>query len=477
MPTVYPMLKPFDWPNKALVEHIPLFEDIAQSPLIAFSFDAGSNYQFINKGQVNDVKALFGDALKNLAALDYPWEVNEIDGQVYATSSGKEFSAERVLDRNAMRECQRLLGSKKIVVAAPRRTCLFATAYDPSQEKVQKFLRLVNHTYRDDSYGHAPITPAFYVAEGGKLIAISFAAENIHASARTGVPGLAQTAQQQKLKHVVLSSKSGPPDGFAVSIAKLRVLQPQLFANAALQKGDTRIELRESITEQLQSCKCQPAVVIDANECIVAAYSDSFDCVALLKFDLYFARTNAWQSGTRLLTVNGYFDRDEDIANDLVLGPKHSANRGNFRPLIADLLTDDVDRLASRKALIPEDEWSRTQELGQKLLANKSVLPRDGRPLNCGKPIVANGPSSAFGNATARPVRGRRPARPVARFQWGTLTGALVFITLALLGMNHIGDMKIDGFTVVAFVGVLVFGIVGLVFAAKFYKALFPSKK
>lgn len=93
-------------------------------------------------------------------------------GVPLATSSGKEFSAERVLDRAAMLEAHQLLGADRIIVAAPRRTCLMATRDGPA---MTTFIKLVMYTYHDDSYGHAPISPAMFVLERGEIKGILFA--------------------------------------------------------------------------------------------------------------------------------------------------------------------------------------------------------------------------------------------------------------------------------------------------------------
>src|SRR3954468_21746645 len=97
MPTIYPLLKPHDWPHKELCAHRLLSDKVERAPLIAFGFDTGDNYQYVSKAQCEDIDELYKEAMANLAALNYPWELGDSHGLRFAASSGKEFSAERVL--------------------------------------------------------------------------------------------------------------------------------------------------------------------------------------------------------------------------------------------------------------------------------------------------------------------------------------------------------------------------------------------
>ena len=270
---------------------------------------------------------------------------------------------------------------------------------------------------------------------------------------------------------------AGNPGAMTLSLVKLRALQPQLFSEAPPQKGDNRAQWLQLIAEQLQSGDSRAAVVIDADEGIVAAYTDELDCTVLLKFDARIARANAWQAGTRLLAVNAYTPKAQGIARDLDLGPKQMGNWGNFRPLIADLLTDDHTRLAAAKQAIAEDEWSRAQRMGQKAYSGKTVKPRDGRPLNCGTPAAQEKSPSVASPGPAQPARERRPTKPEARFDWRALAVTVVCLLMAWTAARHVGEINDGAFTVIAWVGILFFGLVGLLFATSFYKALFPSSK
>ena len=64
---------------------------------------------------MDDVEALYREALANLSALEYEWELGDAEGLRFAASSGNEFSAEKLLDPAAMLECHRLLEGHRIV--------------------------------------------------------------------------------------------------------------------------------------------------------------------------------------------------------------------------------------------------------------------------------------------------------------------------------------------------------------------------
>ncbi len=174
MPTIYPLLKPHDWPHKGIVAHRLITDKVPGVPIVAFGFDAGGNYQFVPREEGLDLDHLNAEAMANLAALRYPWEVGDSHGLNFAASSGNEFSAERVLDPAAMLECHELLKAERIVVSAPRRTCLCAAPDGLPAEEMDLFVRLVLHTYNDDSYGHAPISPAMFVLERGVMKHVLF---------------------------------------------------------------------------------------------------------------------------------------------------------------------------------------------------------------------------------------------------------------------------------------------------------------
>ncbi len=183
------------------------------------------------------------------------------------------------------------------------------------------------------------------------------------------------------------------PAKVTLSNDKLRRLHPELFGVRGLVKdvsewvgqkfyAFTRTRLRE----WLYHGDSRAAVVVRADPLLVAAYTDEMDCVAMLRFPGWLAEEYALRRGSRLLTANTYMIRNAErpLQPDLVDGPESTFNHALFFPMIADFLTDDLDRIAGREAEIGRDEWARAARLGDEYLKRPGCTARDGRPLYCG---------------------------------------------------------------------------------------------
>jgi hypothetical protein len=85
------------------------------------------------------------------------------------------------------------------------------------------------------------------------------------------------------------------------------------------------------------------------------------------------------------LTVNTYYEQPT-VAPDLIPGPGELGNWQNVSPLIADFLSEDVDRIAARKAQVEEAEWQRCALLGREYLRLRPGIARDGSPYECWRP-------------------------------------------------------------------------------------------
>ena len=224
------------------------------------------------------------------------------------------------------------------------------------------------------------------------------------------------------------------PAQVQLSHAKLRQLHPELYSPLAKWIYRRRTaEWLHRITEHLFYGDSRAAVVVSTSPLIVAAYTDEIDCVALLRFDDSLASQYALEIGSRLVTANIYYYLEESgYESDLIPGPATTARYGNFVPLIADFLTNDVERLAERKAEISEDEWLRTETLGQTYLTENIALPRDGRPCWCYEPAA----KSEAPPLQEKPVE--LPYDPVVEKQEiiKRISFVVIFAVLTLLGIK-----------------------------------------
>ncbi|MFI6869268.1 hypothetical protein [Nocardia sp. NPDC050406] len=171
MNDIFPLLKPADWEHRDLVVH-DRFGFGEDALVVAYARDGDGNFEIITQGspEAGDPEGLRRLAFGNLARQRYPFEVAEAGGLPFATASGHDFAAEKVLDPATVLEAQRLLGTDSIQIAVPRRTCLMAFPQDLTADQVQTMIKLVMYTYLDDSYGNAPITPSLFLFDQGELV-------------------------------------------------------------------------------------------------------------------------------------------------------------------------------------------------------------------------------------------------------------------------------------------------------------------
>ena len=193
------------------------------------------------------------------------------------------------------------------------------------------------------------------------------------------------------------STYASDPGGVALADEKLRRFHPELYttwagllARLPLWFPVHRIGIsgrwRDIIEEHVWLGDSRAAMVMSTEPLIVAAYTDELDCVALLKFDSWVRDEHKLCQYDRLLTVNTYSSPQyEPVAPDLVFGPRQLSRWVNFWPIIADFVTDDVDRLEKRKSRINEEEWDRTRRLAERLITQPKARPRNGAPILSGR--------------------------------------------------------------------------------------------
>lgn len=184
----------------------------------------------------------------------------------------------------------------------------------------------------------------------------------------------------------------------ALSLEKLRSLQPELFAPRSwtkfLRENGYRLgALNEDVeywkrqfAEHLRAGVAEAAIVAAASPLMIAAYAGELDCIAMLRFEGRFAQRNPLNVGSRLLSVNNYLEWNFWLPEDLAPGPRASGKYRNFAPLIADFLVDDAGTVERLKAAIPERLWKRAESLGREYLLASGEKARDGRPLLCHLP-------------------------------------------------------------------------------------------
>ena len=263
------------------------------------------------------------------------------------------------------------------------------------------------------------------------------------------------------------STVASHPGRVRLSPAKLKRLEPDFYSFLSTWIfRRRRSEWLTHLEEHLFYGDSRAAMVISTASLLIAAYTDEIDCVALLRFQDHFVADYGLEVGSRLITVNLYTYLENTYEKDLTPGPGSSGNYQNFSPLIADFLTDDLDRLAERKAEISETEWRRTKSLGRSYLANRPGRARDGRPLSCSLPAEAiKSPAdsetvrSALASAFTEPYNAPTPFLEVLK----RIFYLVAFVLLTLGSVRGIGlNSRLGLFAVAVFGSMLVLSAVSI---------------
>lgn len=187
----------------------------------------------------------------------------------------------------------------------------------------------------------------------------------------------------------------GASDPARVTLAndKLRRFHPELFGVRGVVRdvsewisqrfyAFTRTRLREWIYHG----DSRAAIVVWTDPLLVASYTDEMDCVVMLRFPEELVQEYALRRGSRLLSANSYMLRrpERPLQPDLIDGPRSTYQHALIFPMITDFLSDDLSRIAERKAEISREEWTRTASLADEYLKRPGCTARDGRPLYSG---------------------------------------------------------------------------------------------
>lgn len=168
------------------------------------------------------------------------------------------------------------------------------------------------------------------------------------------------------------------PGLFETNKQKVKKLYPHANSPLVMVNGPVA-ETLNGICQQMNDGDLSTGVVVSADPLLVACYSGDHDAVALLCYPAALGAKLGWAVGTRLLTVNGFNGYGLMKRNrDLDIGMFGNDKFKTFGPLVAELYTDNEERIARKKAEIPEHMWQRTEELGKKYLQDHPGMARDG---------------------------------------------------------------------------------------------------
>lgn len=201
------------------------------------------------------------------------------------------------------------------------------------------------------------------------------------------------------------------PGRLTLSTRRLEILHPELFKSAGpvvkllvplfrftsqlgaqpddtswinrwigIDDPDGQAQVMESLASHLWRGDANPAMVVKTNPLTVAAYSPDIDNVMLLRLPESTPRDLDidLKPGTRLVTCNTYGTAAAELC-DISPGPNASGAWTNCNCVIADLITDDLTRLAELKSSFSEDAWRKCERHAANRLGQQHPC-RDGRP-------------------------------------------------------------------------------------------------
>lgn len=165
------------------------------------------------------------------------------------------------------------------------------------------------------------------------------------------------------------------PGLFELNKAKLKALRPQIFG---LRLGQKNIDTWQNVYTQLNDGDIQPALVMSTSPLLVACYTDDMDAIAMLCFPEELGRKMGWTVGRQLIVVAAYNNPFMKANKDLDCGPSNSGNFKAYAPIVADLYTDNTERLERKKREIPAEKWAYVEALARQYLSNHPGMARNG---------------------------------------------------------------------------------------------------
>lgn len=165
------------------------------------------------------------------------------------------------------------------------------------------------------------------------------------------------------------------PGLFDLNKKKLKALRPQIFG---LRLGLKNIDTWQNIDRQLNDGDIQPALVMSTEPLLVACYTDDMDAIAMLCFPGELGRKMGWTAGRQLIVTAAYNNPFMKANKDLDCCPRNSGNFKAYGPIIADLYTDNTERLERKKQEIPAEKWAYVEALARQYMANHPGMARNG---------------------------------------------------------------------------------------------------
>jgi hypothetical protein len=180
----YPLLKPFDWADRAKEAGMlvrPLSPDVAlpaHTPVVGLAVDAGEAVAFLKRSDLpellddDEIAAIACQNLRELIGREGSFEAFEIpcpEGAVRVLSlQGSYYASEALLVPDTLAFAHDELGAETLAAAAPIRGRLMLTDADGSAPALYAFASVVARTFSMAEV--APISPHVFGVRDGRLV-------------------------------------------------------------------------------------------------------------------------------------------------------------------------------------------------------------------------------------------------------------------------------------------------------------------
>jgi hypothetical protein len=197
----YPLLKPFDWADRAREAGMlvrPLSMDVAlpaHTPVVGLAVDAGEAVAFLQRSDLPDLldddelAAIACQNLRELLGREGSFEAFEIptpEGSVRVLSlQGSYYASEALLVPDTLAFAHDELGAETLAAAAPIRGRLMLTDADGGADALHAFATVVARTFSLAEV--APISPHVFGVREGQLVGYLDGLERIHLDAAEAV--------------------------------------------------------------------------------------------------------------------------------------------------------------------------------------------------------------------------------------------------------------------------------------------------
>lgn len=180
------------------------------------------------------------------------------------------------------------------------------------------------------------------------------------------------------------SSFASDSIGIDLDLKKLKFLMPEIFG--PIQKIKYKLKNWgflthiEVISEHVKYGDSQGALVVKTDPLLIAAYNEDIDCVVMLLFEKKIQERYNFKVKDRLICVNT-FANIQQLQSDLIPGKNDSKMWTLVHPIIADLVSQDEDKIEKRKNEIGDIGYEYIWQLATDYLKLKKGVSRIGKPL------------------------------------------------------------------------------------------------